>query len=76
MTRARWPLVDAAQMRALDRYTIEELGVPGDVLMESAGRAVAEVVLALRREAEPVCVVCGGGNNGGDGFVIARLLAG
>ena len=74
MTRARWPLVDAAQMRALDQYTIDILDIPGDVLMESAGRAVVDVLLALRREGEPVCVICGGGNNGGDGFVIARQL--
>ena len=46
MTRAAWPLVSAAQMRALDRHTIEDLGVPGEVLMESAGRAVVAAVLA------------------------------
>ncbi|NNL66235.1 MAG: hypothetical protein HKP30_08335, partial [Myxococcales bacterium] len=40
----RFPLVGAATMRALDRHTIETLGVPGEVLMESAGRAVAEAV--------------------------------
>ncbi len=70
-----WPLVGAATMRALDRHTIETLGVPGDVLMESAGRAVVEVVLAERAgSAAPVLVVCGAGNNGGDGFVVARHL--
>ena len=69
----RWPLVSAAEMRALDRYTIDELGVDGQLLMESAGRAVVDVVLALLRErAGEVVVVCGRGNNGGDGFVIAR----
>jgi NAD(P)H-hydrate epimerase len=75
-----WPLVGATRMQALDRHTIEKLGVPGEVLMESAGRAVVDAVLArygglfagdARGE---VCVVCGGGNNGGDGFVIARHL--
>jgi NAD(P)H-hydrate epimerase len=62
-------------MRELDRRTIE-LGTPGSVLMERAGRGVAERV---RREFGPACrrgvlVVAGRGNNGGDGFVIARLL--
>ena len=74
MTRARWPLVDAAQMRALDQHTIEALDVPGDVLMESAGRCVVDAVLARRQAGDPVLVVCGSGNNGGDGFVIARQL--
>jgi len=80
-----WPLVGADEMRALDRHTIDGLGVPGDLLMESAGRAVAERVLAclpkrLRFDAADgrfeVCVVCGGGNNGGDGLVVARHLQG
>jgi NAD(P)H-hydrate epimerase len=67
-----WPLMGAAAMRALDRHTIETLGVPGEVLMESAGRAVVEAVLALRpRE---VLVLCGAGQNGGDGLVAARHL--
>jgi NAD(P)H-hydrate epimerase len=61
-------------MRALDRYTIEELGVPGEVLMESAGHAVAAEVLSLLRGDETVTVVCGPGNNGGDGLVVARHL--
>jgi len=73
-----WPLVGAAAMRALDRHTIETLGVPGALLMESAGRAVAEAALAERAaagRAGDVLVVCGGGNNGGDGLVAARHLA-
>ncbi|MGH0029535.1 MAG: NAD(P)H-hydrate dehydratase [Myxococcota bacterium] len=73
LTRLAWPLPTSAQMRALDRHTIETLGVPGPTLMESAGRAVAEAALALREEGE-VVVVCGGGNNGGDGLVAARHL--
>jgi NAD(P)H-hydrate epimerase len=69
------PVVTAAEMRALDAATIGEIGLPGVVLMETAGRAVAAA--AARAHAErggPVAVVCGPGNNGGDGFVCARVL--
>ena len=67
------PLFDADGMRAVDRWAIEELEIPSLELMEAAGRAVAEVVAELAPEG-PVRVVCGKGNNGGDGFVAARLL--
>ena len=75
MSGGRWRLVGAAAMRALDRHTIETLGVAGELLMESAGRAVAEAVLRERAGEGAVLVVCGVGNNGGDGFVAARQLA-
>jgi NAD(P)H-hydrate epimerase len=61
------------QVRELDRRAIEEFGVPGLVLMENAGRSAAEVLLHLGVSG-PVHIVCGKGNNGGDGFVIARHL--
>lgn len=77
---AGWSLVSSARMRALDLHTIEKLSVPGEVLMESAGRALVDFVFqqARSRLARPdaeVLVVAGPGNNGGDGFVAARHLA-
>ena len=65
------------QVRAIDRYAIETLGVAGVVLMENAGRGAADVAerFAQQRALHHVAVVAGGGNNGGDGFVIARHLA-
>jgi ADP-dependent NAD(P)H-hydrate dehydratase / NAD(P)H-hydrate epimerase len=69
------PLYDAEGMRAVDRWAIEEQGVPSLELMEAAGTAVAEAVARLAPRG-PVRIVCGKGNNGGDGFVAARVLAG
>jgi NAD(P)H-hydrate epimerase len=69
-----WPLVTAAEMRALDRHTIETLGVPGALLMELAGAAVANEAEALRAPGAAVFVFCGPGSNGGDGLVAARHL--
>ena len=74
MRSPHWPLVSAAEMRALDRHTIDALGVPGELLMESAGRACVREVLAARAGRGAVCVVVGSGNNGGDGLVVARHL--
>ncbi|NDY43305.1 NAD(P)H-hydrate epimerase, partial [Dissulfurirhabdus thermomarina] len=69
-------LAAAAEMQALDRAAMEEFGIPGVVLMENAGRGVAGLVLeAFPSEAAGgVLVLSGPGNNGGDGFVIARHL--
>jgi NAD(P)H-hydrate epimerase len=66
-------LLTREEARALDRRAIDEFAVPGIVLMENAGRGMAELLLSLGI-AGPVVVCCGKGNNGGDGFVIARHL--
>jgi NAD(P)H-hydrate epimerase len=69
------PVATAAEMRALDAATIEQIGLPGAVLMETAGRAVAAAVMrALGPATGPVVIVAGAGNNGGDGHVCARAL--
>jgi hydroxyethylthiazole kinase-like uncharacterized protein yjeF len=84
------PVLSRAQMRAYDRYAIETCHVPGVVLMENAGRGAADVISAMidprweraktpgNRPTHPlsarVVVVCGAGNNGGDGYVVARHL--
>jgi len=76
------------EVREVDRLALEEFGMPGVVLMENAGRGAARIALELlpargpsappagtRSSTEPVAlVVCGGGNNGGDGWVVARYL--
>ncbi len=67
------PLPDAAAMRAVDRWAIDQRGVDSLELMERAGAAVARSVERLAPDG-PVTVVCGKGNNGGDGYVVARLL--
>ena len=70
-------VLNTEQMREADRRTIEDIGIPSIVLMENAGRqAVAAMEAAFDDLATSrVAVVCGRGNNGGDGFVIARTLA-
>src|SRR5437764_7349943 len=62
------------EVRELDRRAIEGFGVPGIVLMENAGRGCAELLMKLNPDKKPVVILCGPGNNGGDGFVIARHL--
>ncbi len=70
------PIATAELIRELDRRTIEEIGIPGVVLMENAGRGAVKILRERfdALESAPVAVVCGGGNNGGDGFVMARTL--
>ena len=70
-------LYSAAEMVAVDRHAIQVLGIPGVVLMENAGRACAHLLeeKLYQRFPGPVLVVAGKGNNGGDGYVVARILA-
>jgi NAD(P)H-hydrate epimerase len=70
------PLLTSEQMRALDKHAIDEIGIPGMVLMENAARSVIEEIEECFDDVEflSVAVICGPGNNGGDGFAIARHL--
>jgi ADP-dependent NAD(P)H-hydrate dehydratase / NAD(P)H-hydrate epimerase len=67
-------IVTAAEMREIDRVTSERFGVPSLTLMENAGTAIAEHVLAHHHASRKIVVFCGKGNNGGDGLVAARRL--
>src|SRR6185437_7495996 len=67
------PLPDASEQRTLDEWAIGERGIPGIELMERAGMGLAELVGSLA-PAGRIVVVCGKGNNGGDGLVAARVL--
>lgn len=67
------PTLNRRQSREIDRRAMEEYSVPGLILMENAGRGVAEKLLELKLP-DPVLICCGKGNNAGDGFVIARHL--
>lgn len=69
-------VLNAAQMREADRRTIEEIGIPSLVLMENAGRQVVAAMEAVHGDLQDhqIAVLCGRGNNGGDGLVIARTL--
>jgi NAD(P)H-hydrate epimerase len=67
------PLYRAASVREFDRIAIDELGIAGSTLMERAGRAAFQVLLEGWPSAGKIAVVCGRGNNAGDGYVLARL---
>ena len=69
-------VLNAAQMREADRRTIDDVGIPSIVLMENAGRQVVAAIEAIHSDLldRRVGVLCGRGNNGGDGFVVARTL--
>lgn len=67
------PLYRASQVRELDRIAIEDMGIPGLCLMERAGTAAFQLLQTCWPKARRVMVLCGVGNNGGDGYVLARL---
>lgn len=67
-------IVTGRQMKCFDEYTIEQMGIPSLVLMERAGLSVFEAIKKAEFSLEKVLVLCGTGNNGADGVVIARLL--
>ncbi len=69
------PVLDNRTMREADRHTIEDLGVPGIVLMENAATGVVEALRQAFPDARRVLILCGPGNNGGDGLAAARHLA-
>lgn len=64
------------QVRAFDQWAIHDMAIPGMVLMENAGRGCVELIRSFTQDKPDakVCIICGTGNNGGDGFVIARHL--
>jgi NAD(P)H-hydrate epimerase len=66
-------VVTAREMQGIDKVTIKRYGIPGTILMERAGLAVVSRINELF-PGKKVVVLCGGGNNGGDGLVIARML--
>ncbi len=69
--------INYMEVRGFDSWAIDEMGLAGVVLMENAGRGCAEVILERlgKGERHKVCIFCGTGNNGGDGYVIGRHLA-
>lgn len=67
-------IVTASQMRSIDKQTIQEVGIPGIVLMENVGRAVVQSIYSNFPDASRVAMLVGKGNNGGDGLVVARHL--
>ncbi|RMH57126.1 MAG: bifunctional ADP-dependent NAD(P)H-hydrate dehydratase/NAD(P)H-hydrate epimerase, partial [Bacteroidetes bacterium] len=70
------PVLTAQAMREADRRTIEDFGLPGFTLMETAGRGAADAIARTYGpiDGKRITVFCGKGNNGGDGLVVARVL--
>jgi len=62
------------EMYAIDKYTIEDIGIPGQELMKNAGEKCSKFINDLISPESKIAIFCGSGNNGGDGFVVARYL--
>ena len=73
MTKLAHNLYKAEQVREMDNYAINQLGISGTVLMERAGSAAFDVLRKHWPEAKSISIVCGSGNNAGDGYVVARM---
>ena len=72
----KFTVMSRDEVRAFDAWSINTIGIPGVVLMENAGRSCAELIIDKLKDiaGRKVCIFCGTGNNGGDGYVIARHL--
>ena len=68
-------VLSAAEMKACDNYTINTVGIPSRELMQRAAEAVADEIRSNGFDTSSVLVLCGGGNNGGDGYALASILA-
>src|SRR5699024_8702840 len=73
MRRKIMRVVTGEEMRAVDEYAIENIGIDGKILMENAGRVAAKNIMKKFKN-QKFCILIGSGNNGGDGFVIAKVL--
>ncbi|MDH5715815.1 MAG: bifunctional ADP-dependent NAD(P)H-hydrate dehydratase/NAD(P)H-hydrate epimerase, partial [Candidatus Aminicenantes bacterium] len=69
-------ILNSAEMKRIDQKTIQQVGIPGVVLMENAGLQMVKAIEDMRQPTLPmkVAIFCGKGNNGGDGYVVARHL--
>src|SRR5699024_5637068 len=67
-------IVTAEEMYEIDQYAIEKGGITGDILMENAGSQVAQQLTQELVDSQPIAILVGSGNNGGDGFVMGRYL--
>ena len=65
-------LYSADQVKNIEQFAINECGIPGYTLMQDAGQAAFDQISAKYPECQSICVICGTGNNGGDGYVVAR----
>lgn len=73
MSTANTPIYQTDQIRELERLAEERFGIAGDVMMQRAGKAALETLFRRFPQAKKISIFCGGGNNGGDGYVLARV---